>query len=103
MIVPALDIVGILPLTPANIGVTSGTVAMVFRAHGISFANGLAAGIAFHAVETAVGILFGLGSMVWLAPYRSPAVRRLALVAVASSAFIALAGTFSATVLVPLA
>ena len=102
VIVPALDVAGLLPLTPANVGVTSGAVAVAFRAHGISFAHGLAAGIAFHAVETTVGILFGLTSVVWLAPYPSPAARRLALVAVAASGCLAIAGTFSATVLVPL-
>ncbi len=102
VIVPALDVAGILPLTPANVGVTSGAVAMAFQAHGISFTEGLAAGITFHAVETAVGILFGLASVVWLAPYPSPHARRLALVAVAASGFLAIAGTFSATVLVPL-
>ena len=102
VIVPALDVAGILPLTPANVGVTSGAVAVAFQAHGISFTHGLAAGIAFHAVETTVGILFGLASVVWLAPYPSPHARRLALVAVAASGCLAIAGTFSATVLVPL-
>lgn len=102
VIVPALDVAGTLPILPANIGVTSGAVAVAFQAHGISFAHGLAAGIAFHAVETAVGILFGLVSVVWLAPYPSPHARRIALVAVAASGCLALAGTFSATVLVPL-
>ncbi len=102
VIVPALDVAGIIPLTPANIGVTSGAVAMAFQAHGISFTHGLAAGIAFHAVETTVGILFGLASVVWLAPYPSPHARRLALVAVAASGCLAVAGTFSATVLLPL-
>ncbi len=102
VIVPALDIAGTFPLLPANIGVTSGAVAVAFQAHGISFAHGLAAGIAFHAVETTVGILFGLVSVVWLAPYPSPHIRRIALVAVAASGCLAIAGTFSATVLVPL-
>jgi len=102
VIVPALDVAGTLPILPANVGVTSGAVAVAFQAHGISFAHGLAAGIAFHAVETTVGILFGLVSVVWLAPYPSPHARRIALVAVAASGCLAIAGTFSATVLVPL-
>ena len=102
VIVPALDVAGTLPLLPGNIGVTSGAVAVAFQTHGISFAHGLAAGIAFHAVETTVGILFGLASAVWLAPYPSPNLRRIALVAVAASGCLAIVGTFSATVLVPL-
>ena len=102
IIVPAVDVAGMLPLTPANVGVTSGAVAMAFQAHGVSFTRGLAAGIAFHAVETAVGILFGLASALWLAPFASPGIRRVALVGAAASACLAVAGAFSATVLVPL-
>ena len=73
-----LEVAGMVPLTPGNIGVTSGTVAMAFQAHGVSFTRGLAAGIAFHAVETAVGILVGVSSVIWLAPYPSPTLRRVA-------------------------
>ncbi len=47
MIVPALDVAGLIPLTPGNFGVTSGAIAMALQAHGMSFTNGLAAGIAF--------------------------------------------------------
>ena len=102
MIVPALDVAGTVPLTPGNVGITSGAVAVALQAHGISFTQALAAGIAFHAVETAVGIAFGLGSLVWLAPYPSPGGRRLALLAATASASLAVAGTLSATVLIPL-
>jgi len=102
VIVPALDVAGMLPLTPGNIGVTSGAVAMALQAHGVSFTHGLAAGIAFHAVETTVGVLFGLSSVIWLAPYPSPALRRLALAGAAAMGCIAVAGAFSATVIVPL-
>ena len=102
IIVLALDVAGVLPLTPGNIGIASGAIAMAFQAQGVSFTNGLAAGIAFHAVETAVGLLVGLGSVIWLAPYPSPAVRRLALVGAAAMGTIAVMGAFSATVIVPL-
>ena len=93
-----------IPLTPGNIGVTSGAIAMAFQAHGVSFTHGLAAGIAFHAVETAVGLLVGISSVVWLAPY--PLARRSAAVSPSSAprppGCLAIAGAFSATVLVPL-
>jgi len=102
VIVPALDIAGLVPLTPGNMGVTSGAIALAFQAHGTSFTHGLAAGIAFHAVETAVGLMFGLASLVWLAPYPTPGVRRVALLATAASWSVGIAGAFSATVLVPL-
>jgi uncharacterized membrane protein YbhN (UPF0104 family) len=102
VIVPALELSGLFPLTPGNLGIASGTVAMAFQANGVSFTNGLAAGIAFHAVETAVGIAFGLGSVLWLAPYPTAGVRRIALLAAAASASLAVAGALSATVLIPL-
>jgi uncharacterized membrane protein YbhN (UPF0104 family) len=102
VIVPALEVAGMIPLTPGNIGITSGAIALAFQSQGVSFTNGLAAGIAFHAVETAVGLMFGIGSVVWLAPYRSPAMRRVVLLTSAASWALGIAGAFSATVLVPL-
>ncbi len=102
VIIPALDIAGLIPLTPGNIGITSGAIAIALQAQGTSFTNGLAAGIAFHAVETAVGLMFGIASLVWMAPYPSPAARRIALLAGAGSWALAIAGAFGATVLVPL-
>jgi uncharacterized membrane protein YbhN (UPF0104 family) len=102
VIVPALDIASLLPVTPGNVGVTSATIAMALHAHGTSFTSGLAAGIAFHAIETAVGLMFGIASLVWLAPYPSPAARRIALLAGAASWALGIAGAFSATVLAPL-
>jgi len=46
--------------------------------------------------------MFGIGSVVWLAPYRSPAIRRVVLLTTAASWALGIAGAFSATVLVPL-
>ena len=91
-----------IPITPGNIGVTSATIAAALQAHGTSFTSGLAAGIAFHAVEMAVGIMYGIASVVWLAPYPSPNARRVALLAGAGSWALGIAGAFSATVLAPL-
>jgi uncharacterized membrane protein YbhN (UPF0104 family) len=102
VIVPALDVASLVPLTPGNIGVTSGAIAVAFKAHGVSFNQGLAAGIAFHAVETAVGLMVGLASVAWLAPYGSRGVRRRVIIAGAAGWVLAVGGTFSATVLAPL-
>lgn len=102
VIVPALDVAGLVPLTPGNVGITSGAVAVAFQAHGVSFTHGLAAGIAFHAIETAVGLMFGIASLLWLAPYPSPAARRVALLAGAASWCLGIAGAFGVTVIVPL-
>jgi len=68
IILPALDLAGLFPVTPGNVGLTSGAIAAALAAHGIAFPDGLAAGIAFHAVETGVGLLFGLLAVVWFAP-----------------------------------
>ena len=68
IILPALDLAGLFPVTPGNVGLTSGAIAVALRAHGVSFHDGLAAGLAFHAVETAVGLLFGVMGAVWFAP-----------------------------------
>jgi hypothetical protein len=46
--------------------------------------------------------MFGIGSVVWLAPYRSPGIRRVVLLSTAASWAVGIAGAFSATVLVPL-
>jgi len=68
IILPTLDLAGLFPVTPGNVGLTSGAIAVALKAHGIAFHDGLAAGIAFHAVETGVGLLFGLAALVWFAP-----------------------------------
>ena len=68
IILPALDLAGLFPVTPGNVGLTSGAIAVALKAHGIAFHDGLAAGIAFHAVETGVGLLFGIFALVWFAP-----------------------------------
>jgi uncharacterized membrane protein YbhN (UPF0104 family) len=102
VIIPALDLAGLIPLTPGNLGITSAAIAVALRAQGTSFTNGLAAGIAFHAVETAVGLMVGVASLVWMAPYPSPAARRVALLAGAFGWALGIAGAFGATVLVPL-
>jgi uncharacterized membrane protein YbhN (UPF0104 family) len=86
LILPALDVSGLIPLTPGNVGIASAAIAIAFRAHGVSFDRGLAAGITFQALETAVGLSIGTASVLWLAPYRSPGLRRAALLSAAGAA-----------------
>jgi uncharacterized membrane protein YbhN (UPF0104 family) len=94
-IIPALDVAGIVPLTPGNVGVASAAMAFAYRANGASFNTGLAAGITFQAVETAVGISIGLAGLLWLAPHPRP-LRRIVL------ASAVLGSAIGAAVLVPL-
>jgi hypothetical protein len=91
-----------MPLTPGNVGLTSGAVAMALRAHGVDLTTALTTGIAFHAVETVVGIVFGLASVLFLTPFSSPRVRRRTTLAVGFATCVALVGAFGATVLVEL-
>ncbi|MDB5092156.1 MAG: hypothetical protein JWO85_257, partial [Candidatus Eremiobacteraeota bacterium] len=86
LILPALDVSGLIPLTPGNIGIASAAIAIAFRAHGIAFDRGLAVGITLQALETAVGLTIGIASVLWLAPYRSPGIRRVALLSAAGAA-----------------
>ena len=69
---------------------------------GASFTHGLAAGIMFQALETAVGLTVGIASLLWLAPYPSPNARRIALGAGLASSVLAIGGVFGLTVVVPL-
>jgi hypothetical protein len=59
VIVPAIDLAGVVQLAPANVGILSAVVAVVLEAHGAASADALAAGIALHAIEATAGIAFG--------------------------------------------
>jgi uncharacterized membrane protein YbhN (UPF0104 family) len=102
LVVPALDLSGAMPLTPGNVGLTSGAVAMALRAHGVGLTTALTTGIAFHAVETVAGIVFGLASVLSLAPFSSTGARRRTIFAVGAASSAVLVGAFGATVLVEL-
>jgi uncharacterized membrane protein YbhN (UPF0104 family) len=66
VIVPALDLAGTLPLTPGNVGVTSGAVALALKAHGIGVTTALGTGIAFNAAEILVGVACGAAGVLCL-------------------------------------
>ena len=53
-------------------------------------------------METAVGIAFGLASVLFLAPFSSIGTRRRTTLAVGAATFAVLVGAFGATVLVDL-
>jgi uncharacterized membrane protein YbhN (UPF0104 family) len=102
LIVPALDLAGTLPLTPGNVGITSGAVAMALQAHGVGLDQALGAGIALHAVETAAGLVFGLTGALLLAQFPTPASRRIAIASAGGLAAAALAAGIGATLVLPL-
>jgi uncharacterized membrane protein YbhN (UPF0104 family) len=102
LVVPALDLSGTMPLTPGNVGVTSGAVAMALRAQGVGLTTALTTGIAFHAVETCAGVIFGLASALFLAPFPSTVARRRTTLALGAAALAAFVAAFGATVVVDL-
>ncbi len=67
VLIPAVEIAALLPLTPGNLGLTSAAVALALHATGISTTEALAVGLGFHAAEMAAGLAYGLASTVYLA------------------------------------
>lgn len=103
LIVTALDLAGQFPLTPGNLGVANGAVAIALGSRGIALATALAIGLAFQGVQTTVDIGAGAVGLLHLAPKTSRfASRRVAQVA-AASAVIGVSAAFSLTVLVNVA
>jgi uncharacterized membrane protein YbhN (UPF0104 family) len=67
------------PLTPGNVGVTSGAVVLTLHARGVPLTAAVGAGLAFHVVETAAGLAFGTAGTIVLARERSVAAWRWSL------------------------
>lgn len=86
VIVPALEVAGLLPLTPGNVGITSGAVAVALHAAGTSLGQALSFGICLHAVEMAAGLSFGATSVLSLAADSSPRARRVVAWAASAAA-----------------
>jgi uncharacterized membrane protein YbhN (UPF0104 family) len=95
VIVAAVELAAVMPLTPGNIGVASAAVALALSARGIDSHVGLSVGIAFGAVEWLTGL--GVGMAGGLALSRGRLNRRLVLAASAAGAW-GLALAFGATV-----
>jgi uncharacterized membrane protein YbhN (UPF0104 family) len=89
MIVAALEVATMIPLTPGNIGVTTAAVALALQHRHVALAPAVATGIALHAVETVVGITFGVAGVLTIG---SPKLRRRIAVAALVPGLAALAG-----------
>jgi uncharacterized membrane protein YbhN (UPF0104 family) len=97
VMVPALALAGAVQVTPGNVGIGSGAIAVGLHLIGVDGTTAIATGIAFQAVESAVSLLAGSSALLYLA--RVPAwTLRLA----GAGACLALAGGFSATMLIQL-
>jgi uncharacterized membrane protein YbhN (UPF0104 family) len=67
VICPALDLAGAVPLTPGNIGIASGAVAVALRSRGIGVTQALGVGIAIQALETLVSLSAGTAGALYFA------------------------------------
>ena len=101
LIIPALDLAGIMPLTPGNVGVASAAVAFALSAHGVGSDVAVSAGIALGAVETLTTLALGSASILYFLGSRAGGPRWQTAAAAATGCF-ALGAAFGATVLVPL-
>jgi len=93
--IAALSVAGMVQLTPANLGVGGGALALALAARGISVDDALSVGIAFQAIETMTSLLLGGTGLLVLARGRLAAwPLRLA----GAGGVLALLGAFSVSV-----
>jgi uncharacterized membrane protein YbhN (UPF0104 family) len=86
VLLAAIALAGLLPLTPGNIGAGAGAATLALHGTGVGTGTALALGMTFQAVETCTAILLGLcGCAVLAAP--GTRMRRWSLAAVAVGAF----------------
>ncbi|MGI8973455.1 MAG: lysylphosphatidylglycerol synthase domain-containing protein [Gaiella sp.] len=98
VVVPAIELAAVLPVTPGNAGVASAAVAFALGAHGVEATTALAAGIAFGATEMLASIAVGAaGALILAGPVVRPALRRTAVGVLSASVSLA----FAITVVLP--
>ncbi len=98
VLVPAVELAAILPITPGNVGLASAAVALALGSQGVDSKTALSAGIAFGAVELLTGMVIGAaGALSFAGPSARPYIR----VATAGVATCLVAIAFGATVLLP--
>lgn len=88
LVVPAIDLAGLFAITPGNIGLKSGAIALALQAQGVDMTTALSTGIAFHAVETLVGVTFGSASTLYLSRVPVPRWAVAGVTAVVAAAFV---------------
>src|SRR5262249_21614481 len=84
VILPALDVASVFPITPGGVGIGSGAVAVALAGRGIGMADALGAGTAIQALESAAPIAAGSLGILSLAQSR-PAARWVLRVATAGA------------------
>jgi uncharacterized membrane protein YbhN (UPF0104 family) len=90
VLVTAMALSGLLPLTPGNFGAGAGAVALALHGTGVGLGAAMAIGVSFQAVETFVGVTLGLAGVAALAKPASR-TRRWSLAVVGTAGIIVLA------------
>jgi uncharacterized membrane protein YbhN (UPF0104 family) len=75
VLLAAMALAGLLPLTPGNFGAGAGAATLALHGTGVGLGVALALGFAFQAIETFVGVTLGLGGAAVLAAPGTPARR----------------------------
>jgi uncharacterized membrane protein YbhN (UPF0104 family) len=96
VMLPALAISGAVPLTPGNLGVGSGAIAVALLMVGVDGGTAIAIGFAFQGVETCIGVLAGACGVLALA---APPVPAWSLRLAGVTGALVAAAAFGATVL----
>jgi uncharacterized membrane protein YbhN (UPF0104 family) len=98
ILVPAVELAAVLPITPGNVGLASAAVALALDSQGVEPKTALSAGIAFGAVEMLTGMAVGAAGALSLA---GPSARPYLRVAALGTATAVVALAFGATVVLP--
>ena len=85
VLLAAMALAGVLPLTPGNFGAGAGAATLALHGTGVGLGVALALGFAFQAVETFAGVTMGLGGAAVLAA-PGTRVRRWSLVVAGTAA-----------------
>jgi hypothetical protein len=96
VMLPALAVSGVVPLTPGNLGVGSGAIAVALLMVGVDGGTAIAIGLAFQGVETCIGVLAGAVGVLALA---APPVPAWSLRLAGVTGALVVAAAFGATVL----
>lgn len=98
IVVPAVELAAVMPVTPGNVGLASAAVAFALGAQGVPSDLALSAGVAFGAVELLAALAVGAAGALGLS---GPLLRPYVRLAVATAAYGAVVGAFGVTVLLP--
>lgn len=98
IVVPAVELAAVMPITPGNVGLASAAVAFALGAQGVPSDLALAAGVAFGAVELLAALAVGVAGTLGLT---GPLLRPYVRLAVGAATYGAVVGAFGITVLVP--